>query len=633
MLFPGLKAQDDTVALKKVIATTTNDSTKLEAYWLLAKSYRPFNQSISRQYIDTVQTSINEYEKKNKKLLNYHLLYKANSLTTLANIELLNDNLDESIKLNLQCAKIYEQLKNERLLSVSLSNVGAIFTISGKLRDAIIYLKKSMFTSESIFKKYPDNKIVQISLAESFINLGAVYSKVSSADSVFRIPYADTAIYYYEDALQLYLKNKDYNGIAFSYNGMVTGYRMKKDFKKALFYGNKSLEIFRKLGDEAEMSQTYVSLSDIYLDTKNYNKALKYADSVEKICVENGLYENLVYIYETKMFSYEGLNDVKNQLIYFKKFRKLKDSLNLVNNTVSIEELKTQYETEKKEKEIFKLSKDNKIQELQLDKASETRNRLVIIIISIAVVLLLLALLISFLMRTVAERKKAYVKLQEKNIEIQNQAEKLGEQAKILSRYQSQMSTDFIFSALGSIKTLVVNDKSEKTIQQLQLFSKLMRETLNSSEKENITLETEINYLKTFIEFEQKRLDKAILFNLYLPDETDEILLPPMMLQPFIENVIKLADEKKINEIKIDLFITIENEVLKIKINYNNVLNTNDIAIYKVERSLNIIRSRLEMLFNTLKKEMRPGYFVAKSASELALSPEVEFCIPLNYKY
>lgn len=632
-LFSELKAQEDVTALKKVVSTTKNDSVKLEAYWLLAKSYRPFNQAISRQYIDTIQTSINEYKKINKKLLHYHLLYKANSLTTLANIELINDNLDESIKLNLQCAKIYEQLNDERLLSVSLSNVGAIFVISGKLHDAVIYLKKSMIITRDIYNTYPDNSAMQISMAESFVNLGAVYSKLSNTDSVSRVPYADTSIYFYENALQLYLKNRDENGIAFCYTGMVTGYRMKKDFNRALFYGNRSLEIFRKLGDEAEMSQTYINLSDIYFDTRNFNKALKYADSVEMICLRHDLYENLLYIYETKMLSYEILKDVRNQLTYFKKFRKLKDSLNFVNNTVSIEELKTQYETEKKEKEIFKLSKDNKIQDLQLDKESETRNRLIIIIISIVLVLLLLALLIFFLMRTVSERKTAYVKLQEKNIEIQNQSEKLSDQAKILSRYQSQMSTDFIFESLGSIKELVLNDKSDKTIQQLQLFSKLMRETLNNSEKENITLEAEIAYLKTYLEFEQQRLNNMVDLVLDLPEDTDEILMPPMMLQPLIENIIKLIAEKKINNPTIHLFISAEKEILKIKMNYHIILGPDDIESNQIEHTIDMIRHRIEILFNALKKEIKPDYFITRSVSELALSPEVEFCLPLIYKY
>lgn len=642
-----LKAQQDIEALKKTVVTTTNDSIRLEAYWLLAKSYRPVNQSISRKYIDTIQKSVDEYEKKYKKLLNYHLLFKANSLTTLANIEIDNDNLDESIKINLQCAKIYEQLKDQRLLAVSLSNVGAVFVISGKLQDAVIYLKQSVNITHGILLKYPDNRDMQISVAESFINLGAVYSKIAAEDvdsaikknnGIYnlkgKISTIDSCIHYYSMSLQLYEKNKDEDGMAFCYNGLTTGYRLRKDFKTALAYANKAIEIFRRHKNEREMSQNYVNFSDLYFDTRNFAMALLYADSVEQVCLRNNLYENLMYTYETKMLAYEQLNDLKNQLKYFKKFINLKDSLNSANNTVAIEELKTQYETEKKEEEIVKLNKDNKIQELQLEKDAETKSRLTIIIISVVLVLLLLGILTGFLIKTITERKKAYLKLQEKNIEIQSQSEKLSEQSKLISRYQSQMNPHFIFNALNSIQGFVINDQKEKTIQQLQLFSTLMRETLNNSEKENISLDKEVNYLKTYLSFEQEKFPNKINFKLRIPEDTEELLIPPMMIQPFIENAIKHAGLQNTKNAEIGLDISVEGKFLKVKVSDNGKgINLKDDALVKNSHALSIIRSRLNLLFAAAKMEMKEEYFKITSIPDLSIGTEIKFYLPLNYKY
>lgn len=642
-----LKAQKDIAALKKKVAIAQNDSVKLETYWLLAKNYRPVNQSIARMYIDSVQKSIADYENKHKKLLNYHLLYKANSLTTLANIEIDNDNLDESIKINLQCAKIYEQLKDERLLAVSLSNAGAVLVISGKLQDAVIYLKKSVNISLQILMKYPDNHQMQISVAESFINLGAVYSKIAAADIEranknnrgvdnvkIHIVTVDSCIHYYSKALQLYEKNKDEDGIAFCYNGLTTGYRLRKDFKTALEYAYKAIEIFRKIKNESEKSQTYVNFSDIYLDTKNYKKAVQYADSVEKICIENELYENLIYTYQTKSIAYELMNDLGNHLKYFKKYINLKDSMNAVNNTIAIEELKTQYETEKKEEEIVKLNKDNKIQELQLEKDAETKSRLTIIIISVVLVLLLLGILTGFLVKTIAERKKAYLKLQEKNIEIQSQSAKLSEQAKLISRYQSQMNPHFIFNALNSLQGFVINDQKEKTIQQLQLFSTLMRETLNNSEKENISLDKEINYLKTYLTFEQEKFANKINFKLNMPEDVEELLIPPMMIQPFIENAIKHAGLQNIKDAEIGLDISVEGDLLKVIVSDNGRgINLNDDTLLKNSHALSIIRSRLNILFEAAKMEMKEEYFKIRSIPQLPSGTEIKFFLPLIYKY
>ncbi|MBL7913163.1 MAG: tetratricopeptide repeat protein [Bacteroidia bacterium] len=625
LLVLDINAQEDIVLLKRTVATTNNDSVRLSAYTLLAKNYRPIDRNIAIKYIDTVQTSIALYQQKNKKLLRYHLLFKANSLTTLANIEIDKDNLDESIKINLQCVKIYEQLNNPRLIAVSLSNIGAIFIISGKLQDAIIYLKKSARFEAEMLKNEPDNVRLQIASAETFGNLGGVYSKTAQADS---------SILYYDKALQIYLKNKDNEGIAFCYNGLTTAYRLRKDFKTALDYANKALAIFKSSGNEREISQNYINFSDIYFDTKNFQKAVLYADSVEQVCIKNDLYENLMYIYETKMLAYEQLNDLKNQLKYFKKFINLKDSLNKANNTIEIEELKTQYETEKKEEEIVKLNKDNKIQELQLEKDAETKSRLTIIIISVVLVLLLLGILTVFLVRTISERKKAYLKLQEKNIEIQSQSAKLSEQAKLISRYQSQMNPHFIFNALNSIQGFVINNQKEKTIQQLQLFSTLMRETLNNSEKENISLDKEINYLKNYLTFEQEKFANKINFKLNIPDDLEELMMPPMMIQPFIENAIKHAGLQKIEEAEIGLEIRIENGLLKVKVSDNGKgIDLNAGALLKTSHALSIIRSRLDILFAAAKMEMKDEYFKITSVPDLQSGTEIEFYLPLIYKY
>jgi len=155
--------------------------------------------------------------------------------------------------------------------------------------------------------------------------------------------------------------------------------------------------------------------------TNDFVKALHYANLSEEINKANEFNDNLLNNYQIKAQIYSELKDSKNEILYLKKHALLKDSLLQQNHAIQMEELKTQYETEKKETEIIKLSSDNKIQELRL-------NRFIIIIISTIVVALLLIILAFFLIKNIRERKKAYIKLQEKNIEIQKQGEQLNEQ-------------------------------------------------------------------------------------------------------------------------------------------------------------------------------------------------------------
>jgi anti-sigma regulatory factor (Ser/Thr protein kinase) len=507
-------------------------------------------------------------------------------------------------------------------------------------------LKKSVLIELKILGETPDDRSLQTAIAETMVNLGGVYSKIgskeitdSSTSKTFnaehpKAPSLDSCIHYYKWALQFYTANKDEDGIAFSYNGLATAFRLKRDFGRCVVYTRSALEIFRKEQNEREMAQSFINFSDLYLDTKEYKKCLQYADSAEQFCYKSKLFENVMYTYETKLLAYEQLGDIKNQLKYYKKFTNLKDSLNNVNNTIAIEELKTQYETEKKEKAIVELKKDNEIKSLQTEKDAATKNRLIVIIITIVIVVLLLVWLAVFLQRIIKERKEAYIKLQEKNIEIQKQGELLSEQSKLISKYQSQMNPHFIFNALNSIQGFVVNDEKQKTIDQLQLFSTLMRQTLNNSNDEQINLDTEINYLKTYVQFEQSRFKEPLKFEVSLPEDSEDILVPPMMIQPFIENCIKHAGLHTIKNPSISLHIIKENELLKVVVKDNGVgFDTRNSEIFQRSHAVSMIRSRLSILFKANGRNFLNNYFEMRSKPDLAAGTEVIFYLPLHYKY
>ncbi len=622
MLLAKANGQINIDSLKRSLTSSASDTTRIKSFIILSQIYFDKKIILSKQYADSAFYEISISKKINGSKMFYDL-YSATAYNQLGGAAFQQGDYTTAVKNNMKALKLYEKYDKKPLIAKALGNVGAILKAIGN-KESINYFKRCINIEEEIYKKNQNSIIAHNALVMSYHNIAAIFLYFNNYDS---------SLFYFNRSLAMVDSTKKTDDLAIIYTGLAQTNKMKLRFDKAISYIKKALDIYLGLGDPNGIASTYNGFSDIYLEQGNYAKAIYYADLAEEINLKNQFSDELLYSYETKALAYDKLNDSKNELIYLKKHARLKDSLLIKNRNLQIEELKTQYETEKKEKEISKLNKDNKIQELQLDKESEIKNRLITIVISVVLVLVLLALLIFFLIRTVAERKKAYLKLQEKNIEIQNQSEKLTEQSKILSRYQSQMSTDFIFDALRSIKELVINDKTEKTIQQLQVFSKLMRETLNSSEKENITLETEIEFLKTYVNFEQQRLNSTISLILDVPDDTDEILIPSMMIQPFIENVVKLAMEKKINEVKIGLSIAVESDILKIKINYNIIPEHDEAAVYKVENSLNILRSRVDMLFNILKKEIKPEYSVTMSAAELAVKPEVKFCLPLIYKY
>ena len=134
---------------------------------------------------------------------------------------------------------------------------------------------------------------------------------------------------------------------------------------------------------------------------------------------------------------------------------------------------------------------------------------------------------------------------------------------------QNQMNPHFIFNALNSIKALLIENDKQEAIYYLNKFSKLIRYILESVQVESISLEEELAILDLYVNLENIRFDEKINLKVENPENINlkNIFLPPMILQPFIENAIWHGLMLKRKEKRIDLiFSQIKNTtVLKIR--------------------------------------------------------------------
>ncbi len=123
----------------------------------------------------------------------------------------------------------------------------------------------------------------------------------------------------------------------------------------------------------------------------------------------------------------------------------------------------------------------------------------------------------------------------EKRAKLELKNELLGLEQKAL---QLQMNPHFIFNALNSIQSLVVNEKPDIARVQIQNFAGLMRGILTNSKSEKITLAEECATLDKYLKMEQFCQTIPFDFEINRPQNYDsaEIELPPMMIQPFVEN-------------------------------------------------------------------------------------------------
>ncbi|MES2777570.1 MAG: histidine kinase [Bacteroidota bacterium] len=109
-----------------------------------------------------------------------------------------------------------------------------------------------------------------------------------------------------------------------------------------------------------------------------------------------------------------------------------------------------------------------------------------------------------------------------------------------LTTLRMQMNPHFIFNALNSVQHFILQGNVVEANKYLSRFSKLQREILHCSNQQFITLEKEIEVLSSYLQLEQFRFGEGFVYEINMTNEIEpvEIKIPPMMLQPFVENAI-----------------------------------------------------------------------------------------------
>ncbi len=230
--------------------------------------------------------------------------------------------------------------------------------------------------------------------------------------------------------------------------------------------------------------------------------------------------------YTTFANNFESINELDSALLYTKKANQAlrkSDSLKAENN-VAVTAVKLEVENLEKQNASLQQSAD------MLDKKHNKAKRANTLIIVSSMFLLLLGIVLF------VSRK------QKENIRRRLQEEQLANKDRIaieseLNAIRSQMNPHFMFNALNSINDYIQTDKSDEASDYLVKFSRLMRATLNYSKKKFVTLKEEVDILKLYMELENLRFSNSIETDIEVSNmDANKILIPPMIVQPFVEN-------------------------------------------------------------------------------------------------
>jgi len=265
-------------------------------------------------------------------------------------------------------------------------------------------------------------------------------------------------------------------------------YAEKKSYDKAINYLEKSKEKSEKVFDIETQKDAVQKLSEIYKNVGDFNKAL------------NSYQE------------YVGLVD----LLYKKKEKEIADAVALNKNLI---EKQNRINSLEKDREL--LESKYQLYESEQQITVENYKRQQLIIYSLIVGLLLLLSAVYFMYKS-------------------NKQRRLTNNLLALKSLRSQMNPHFIFNALNSVNSFIAQNDERTANRYLTEFSTLMRNVLDNSEADFIPLSNEIEMLELYMKLEHSRFKDKFDYKIEVDEKLkiSEYQIPPMLLQPYVENAV-----------------------------------------------------------------------------------------------
>lgn len=188
----------------------------------------------------------------------------------------------------------------------------------------------------------------------------------------------------------------------------------------------------------------------------------------------------------------------------------------------------------------------------------------------------------------------------------ETETKQLAKEAELI-KLRQQLQPHFLFNSLNSISALAGSkpDEARKMIQQLSDF---LRGTLKKDEQETIFFKEELQHLSLYLDIEKVRFGHRLNIELMCDKKTEQAKIPPLLLQPIVENAIKFGLYGTIDEITVGIKAHIENSNLIVEVKNpfdeqtQNAKKGTGFGLTSVQRRLFLLYSRNDLL-TTEKQE------------------------------
>ena len=260
--------------------------------------------------------------------------------------------------------------------------------------------------------------------------------------------------------------------------------------------------------------QAYLNLGFTYARSADYPQAIRMFTAGYQTAVQHrdalGEQEALLNIASTK----ERTRDYFGALQAYRRYTELKDSFRHLDVLAEVRKLGLNEQFARQEQRIKTLETDQIKRDWELQKQKQA-------IIILGAALLLFLVLLFLLFRTLKAKQQA---------NLRNRLQSL----------RNQMNPHFIFNSLNSVNHYISLHQEREANRYLSTFSTLMRNVMSNSGQDFISLREELDMLRIYTDLEQARFADKFDINWHLEEALplDEIQVPPLLLQPYVENAV-----------------------------------------------------------------------------------------------
>jgi tetratricopeptide (TPR) repeat protein len=449
---------------------------------------------------------------------------------------------------------IYKDVNNKPSICKVLNNIGIVYKSQLNYTKALEFFKKGLVVQQEIGEQ---------SAAVTLTNIGVIYAEQGEKTKVLD---------YFDRAKIIFEKSDNKRGFALLNNYYGDFYLKEKNYLKAESYYQEALKLYDDLQNKFGSSLVLYNLGMLNLELKKIDKSLDLANKSLSQANEIGVLDQIYHTEKLLSDLYALKNNQERSFFHYRNYITARDSINNQESAQKI--LRAEIENEYKSKTaLFE---------------SESKRKNQFLFLSVIGAFLLIGLL--FVMFNRMQIKKRLT-LQKEVAEYEQKALHL------------QMNPHFVFNCLSSISSFIVQNGTYSALKYLSKFSKLMRLTLEYSKGALIPIDKEVEGLQNYLELEQLRFHNKFIFSVNTTDKVEfNMAIPPLLVQPFVENAILHGMVPKEGDGRIAVLFDVENGQLICKIHddgigltESKIMKENSVKAHK-SMALDITKKRLEIM-------------------------------------